>query len=242
MMRYFCAGVLVLVFTSQALAQTPHRPSFGERIKSWFTFRKPEPAETIHPAPKMKPPVRIKYKQNMIKSAPSKSDRMQVTTRSGILRKPGPEGISALNEKSTPTFAPAERTVTSQAPRLLNPESAIKLPPPEPPVRRRSLRDTAIAPAAYEYESTPPKKSFFGWFKGLWKRDHEPPAPRMKIKRPLGAPAAAVPVQGSSSIDPRRVYRGSRNLTPSQSFSRDFSETGVPHSSSEFRGRKDSEF
>ena len=63
MMRFLCAGVLVLVFTSQTWAQAPRRPSFGERIKSWFTFHKPEPAETIHPAPKMKPPVRMKYER-----------------------------------------------------------------------------------------------------------------------------------------------------------------------------------
>ncbi len=243
MLRSFCAGVLILVFTSQALAQTPTRPSLGSRIKSWFTFRKP--AEKVQAIPKMPPPTKMDFSRNIITRPAPKADPVQVTTRSGVLRKAGPGGISELSPQRTPTFAQTEQSLTPREPRLINPDSAKPVPSNSMLAPRRPLRDTAVTPATYEYEATEPKQTVVGWFKGLWKRDREIPPPRMKTKRPnpsLQSLKMDSSLESSTSIDPRRVYRGARDLNPSRNSARNFSETGVPQSTTNFRGRKDSEF
>lgn len=234
MVRTFGVAVLCLFLVSPGLAnaQAPERPSFASRFKSLFS-RRDKPS--ISP----KTPSTSNAKMMKPESRPA-SQPVRVTTRSGSLRRPSPEQPSPVMESPTPTFAQPDRVQQSQPPHRLNPpDSAQKLSQPKLSSARPPIRDRAVAPAGYE--SQPPKKTMFSWFRGLWSRPK--PAPTQTMSPPNPNSVMRRPTGGSSSIDPNRIYRGAREEPgPNAGQSSNFSETGVPPSKAQFQGRSGSRF
>lgn len=218
-----CLGVgfilFLLVFTETAVAQTPQREGFRARWRSWFS----KPATP-------KAPGRSAERESQ-KPQPQ-PEPLRVTTRSGSLRRPGPEPAGPPVETANPTFAET-RPSTALAPRDFSPEkqtSEMK--------RRTRIRDESLRPAAHEVR--PQKRTMSDWLRGLWKRKSS--NPEMKRSEPP-TPPAPPSLDQSHSIDPGRVYRGpkpeSGSAHPSRQPTR-FSESGVPNTGTDFRGRSGS--
>lgn len=222
----------VLLFSlssSTANAQASERPGVMQRFQSLFQHEgKPKHAPKTAASPDVpqgpRPP-----KQE--------SQPVRVTTRSGSLRRPGPEKPSLVTESPTPTFAPREVARDPRSPRRFTPESASELPQPGSDRPRSIMRDRAVAPAAFEAPA--PKKTMASWFRGLWSGDKvAPPVPPMHQPNPTSSRPRAL--ERSSSIDPSRVYRGPQsepNAEQRRSSNTTFSETGVPQSTTDFQGR-----
>jgi hypothetical protein len=231
-----CVVLLILASPPVSEAQTRKSPTLGERFRSLFTGSE-------KPANPTQLPIR-KTEQN---PAPQP---VQVTTRSGVLRQPGPEQQAPFEQPATPTFAPADVPVANQPPNRLETQNlkAKQLSGTEVPAAGIQIRDASVRPAAFETE--PEKKTMSSWFRGLWSRkdnsagSKRPGSERTAVESRPDPPAAGQ----SSSIDPRRVYRGpapdAAPQDPRAGTGRgsDFSEIGVPRSSTEFRGRRDTSF
>ena len=224
-----CVVLLVLACSPAALAQTKKSPSVAERFKSLFTRAEKKPAAKA-PLDRPMPPAK--------KSSEKAEGRpISVTTRSGSLRRPGPEAPMPFEPAATPTFAPAENSFAGQPPRMLETDSvsAKKLPEAGRRSRKGPIRDSGVRPAGFETESKPEKKTMLSWFRGLWPRKDKSPAshPAPSPVRPnaTGSMGKSAANQGSS-IDPRRVYRAPVPETEQDPKVKaaDFSETGVPGS------------
>lgn len=221
-----CLGVILtlflLVFTESVVAQKPERPSLRERWKSLFSkSEKPKPASL--------PP-----KPNADRPQPKP---IQITTRSGSLRKPGPEDATPV-PKATPTFAGSLDRETAAAPRRLNPAPAKQMP--QMP-QRAAIQDQSVVSAGHEVQV--PRKTMADWIRGLWSRE-KPAPPRWKPEWQMApTPKLEAGADRSTSIDPRKVYRGPTANEPAAQPSSSirptgFSESGVPNTGTEFRGRR----
>lgn len=221
--------VLFVVVSSTGKAQSPN---LGDRFKSLFT-RQQNPS-TLPP----------KLASSPVKPVPTNPKRasqpVRVTTRSGSLRRPGPETPTPVMESPSPTFARPKIGRDSQSPGRLRPLPPTKLPKPQVRTPRSPIRDQAVIPTAFE--SKPPKKTMVSWFKGLWSRK-KPMPPQTTTPRLKTAPQNRMPIDRSSSIDPNRVYRGAGSKSDQTGRQKgrspysDFSETGVPRSTTGFQGR-----
>jgi len=265
---------VVLMVPHAAEAQTSDRAGWAERWKALFFWRdKPEtpvrmgqsdekPGERRQPVsrPKMlakpkserEPQLKSRPKpepESHPRSTPEPGGRAsRVTTRSGSLRRPGPEAPKPITEPRTPTFVEPGNS-PSQSVVLRSPDSRFRsasrnqaanrnqkkraFSPVSP---RARMRDRNVVPAAHETKrpQKPSKKTFVGWVRGLWSREEAEPAAEMT--QPVPRPESRTRVDQSTSIDPRRVYRGPASdrgeSEPPTSASRpsSFSETGVPGS------------
>ena len=88
------------------------------------------------------------------------------------------------------------------------------------------------------------------WLKELWSGKKQTASPSVRQKPTTSSGSTSIdqfpasPIDEGNSIDPRRVYRGPKpveEIDESRRGSR-FSETGVPQTGTEFRGRADSAF
>jgi hypothetical protein len=108
------------------------------------------------------------------------------------------------------------------------------------------IRDSAVSEAAYETQ--PEKHTMAGWFRGLWpgaKKQAPQQSQGSFTKTQTTNSANPGGLDQSSSIDPNRVYRGPQtdvNRGPSAGRGSRFSETGVPTSTSDCRGRQGSPY
>ena len=160
---------------------------------------------------------------------------VEVTTRSGSLRQPGPETHPELTEPATPTFAPEDAPQRAER----------RFPSDIPQGNRGVTRSMKSSPADAEDRPT-----MIGWIKGLRSEKRNPEAkddeflpPVSPAESPAAKPKPAMQDQ-SSSIDPRRVYRGpvAEEEIDESRYGSHFSETGVPDTGTDFRGREDSAF
>ncbi len=194
MVRRFFAGVLVSVamFANSVMGQTSDRGAEKPETGSPNTSLFPQPRPT------------------------------QFTTRSGTLRQPGPEQSVPIPQNRTPTFAPQEVPLSSQAPTRLAPVTSRNQLPQKLPAQRMiqpaPKRNPVVRPV--NYEAPAEKKTMFSWFRGLF--SGKKPAPTRQpttVQRPV---SQGQPGNGSS-IDPRRVYRAPASApeqNPSSSGSR----------------------
>ncbi len=230
-----CAVILILACPPSAVAESPAepqssprfaepakpKPSFTERFKSLFS-RKEKPAP--------RPPVPHPKPAEKMTSQKPPTPPVQVTTRSGSLRQPGPETHRPLKSPATPTFAPKEIPLAGQSPRMLNPlpSDARRLPGAASPAPKKPIRDPGVRAAAFETEQKPEKKSMMNWFRGLWPRKDkaEEQIPAVGHRR---VPRTAMPGE-ATSIDPRKVYRTPQPEPEKDPrvLERSFSETGIP--------------
>jgi hypothetical protein len=157
----------------------------------------------------------------------------QVTTRSGSLMLPGPEPRADFNDEFTPTFAPEEA-----------PQPARRFSSEIPQGNRAPLRSSSQSAGPGD------KPTMARWIKSLRSDDKEPEPAGDDFQPPTGAmpksasESQASPNEPGTSIDPRRVYRGPKppeEIDESRRGSH-FSETGLPQTGTEFRGREDSAF
>ncbi len=274
MLRHLSLSALLFVLAcpSPGQAQTANSPSFASRIKSFFirgeTPKPPVPAIRQTERPAMRPLERTAMTPPKTAAPPR-----QVTTRSGSLRQTGQENATPfMKEPFTPTYAPTGGAVAKQPPGILNPASARRLPAGSLPAQQTRMRDSSFSHASYETQ--PKKKTMGSWFRGLWPWGKKTPPqtlnrvtpashvqeamtppgrlgnttdPASYLRNPMN-PATDQMLKQSTSIDPRKVYHGSKTVNPEQvraskvNRGSQFNESGVPQSNTEFRGRKDSAF
>lgn len=163
---------------------------------------------------------------------------VQVTTRSGSLRQPGPEPPAAFDQPPTPTFAPDEAPA----------RPARRFSSEIPQGNRAPLRQSPLGQAGSENPQDKP--TMVDWLKGLGP-DEKTPEPSASAPNPFESdawkstdPTAPPPSELGTSIDPRRVYRGPKPEEDTNESRRgaSFSETGVPDTGTQFQGREDSAF
>ncbi len=176
------------------------------------------------------------------------SKPVQVTTRSGTLRQPGPEPPADFDEAATPTFLPEVARLSSEPPQGFPQLKTRELKTQIPQGNRAPMRDSSVTRA--EYERPQDKPTMASWLKDLWTGKKQTASPSVRQKPTTSTGSTSIDqyptskMKEGSSIDPRRVYRGPKpeeEIDESRRGSR-FSETGVPQTGTEFRGRADSAF
>lgn len=287
MARSLFASVMlvVLMVPDSGEAQTSDRAGWAERWKA-LIFRRDKPETPVRASrsdekagqrrqrvsrpkllakPKSKRESRLKPVSNRepeshLKRNPDPDGQaIRVTTRSGTLRRPGPEAPEPVAEPRTPTFVepkePPRQAVVPQSPdsrsRSVNRNQTAGRSQERPafsqPSPRARMRDRNLVPAGHEAKrpQKPPKKTFVGWVCGLWSRK-ETNTPAAEITQPVPRPRRQSRTRAgqSTSIDPRRVYRGPASdrgeteQSTSASGPSSFSETGVPGLNPGVRSRR----
>ena len=152
---------------------------------------------------------------------------VHVTTRSGSLRQPGLEQPAAFDEAPTPTFAPED------AP----PRQARRFSSEIPQGNRAPLRSSSLGQSGSQNPADKP--TMIDWLKGFGSKKKTETSARTSADN--AAPSSS---ELGTSIDPRRVYRGPKpeEEIDESRYGSSFSETGIPETGTEFRGREDSAF